>query len=155
MNRPPKNRISVAKKVHIPSMEASFCWGMSSNCSASGAWASTMGHRLLSFRRILVGGTRDDGCLFKVILGRWGRCLPLQTGCSPRISRGLLTMFERPDEVDQRQQITRSQNRCAGAGHDVIDLKFRRVGVITTRHPQITQNELREKREVKPNVHDQ
>src|SRR5690242_16069203 len=101
MNIPPKNRTSVARNVHIPSVDASRCWGMSSNCSASADCALAMNQLLLRLRGVLVGRFVHNWNLREIMLrGRRGR-LPLQAGRLPRIGRRLFAVLQRPYKVDQ------------------------------------------------------
>src|SRR5437763_13411823 len=98
MNIPPKKRTSVARNVHMPSVDASCCWGMSSNCSASADCALAMNQLLLGLGRVLVGGFVHQRDLGKIMLRRRRGRLPLQAGGFPRIRRGLFAVLQRPDE---------------------------------------------------------
>src|SRR4051812_48038714 len=123
MNIPPKKRISVARNVHMPSVDASFCWGMSSNCSANAACASGIS-RLLRFWRVLIRRSSDDGGFLEIMFcwRRWR--LPFEASCIPGIWPGLFAVLERPDEINQREHVTDSENGCPGGGEDVVDLKL-------------------------------
>src|ERR1043166_8215543 len=100
MNMPPKKSISVARNVHMPSVAADFCCGMSSNCSAIALAAlgkasdSGMLQFLLSFRGILVRRAGHDGNFVKIMLGRRRRRLPLQASGIPRVCRRFLAVFQ-------------------------------------------------------------
>src|ERR1051326_647840 len=83
------------------------------------------------------------------ILGRWWRLrAPLESRQMPRIRFGVLAVAHRPDEVDRGNQHAETENRCAGGGEHVEHLELRRVRVITTRHAEVTGDELRQKRQV-------
>src|SRR5689334_7899153 len=102
-------------------MEASRCWGMSSNCSAMAAETSGIVFLLLlRFGRVLIRRPRDAGYFLEVMLGGGRRRLPFQAGSVPGIGGRLLAMFERPDEINQRQQVSDAEHAGAGAGHNVV-----------------------------------
>src|SRR5215469_14716496 len=89
----------------------------------------------------------------KVMFRRWRRGLPFQPRRFPRICRGFLPMLQRPDEINQWQQVSDAENRGARARHHIVNLEFRRVGVITPGHTEITEDELREECEIEPEIH--
>src|ERR1051326_9521474 len=87
--------------------------------------------------------------------GRWGRFLPFQSFRAPRIWRGLGAFPPGPCQINDRNQIADAENRCAGARHDVENLKLFRVGMITAWHAQISQDELRKERKIEPDEYHQ
>src|SRR5437588_1946660 len=113
MNMAPKKRTSVARKVHIPSVAASFCCGIASNCSCSAAWTSAMDHLLLSFGRVLIRRMINDRNFLEIMLSRRRGRLPFETGRVPGIGGRALAVFERPDEIDQGQDVADAQDGSA------------------------------------------
>src|SRR5438105_2932506 len=99
MNSPPKNRTSVARKVHIPNVEVSRCCSRSSNCSANAIWLSGI-LRLLFIREIAVRAADHHGSFVEIMFRRRRRGLPFEAGGVPGICRGPLPVLERPDEID-------------------------------------------------------
>src|SRR5438045_7778673 len=89
------------------------------------------------------------------MFGRRRRGLPFQTGRFPRIGWGFFAMLKRPNKIDQRQEVTCAENRSAGAGHYVVNLKLGRISVVPPGHSEVTKDKLREKGEVKSDIHDQ
>src|SRR5215472_13680216 len=106
---PPKNKTSVARKIHMPSVEASFCCSTSSNwCRRAKEWLANL-HLLEN--RIIVGFVRDHGRDFKVFGRRWRRHLPFEAGRVPGIVRSNLAVAQRPDEVDGRNHVAHREHR--------------------------------------------
>src|ERR1035437_2727839 len=108
MNNPPKERTSVARKVHMPSCAASCCCSASANCSASLAVASGLGFplgRLRGQRRIGIRlrGYHRGGV--EVVFGRGRGGGPFQAGGMPGIGLGALAVEERPDQVDRKSVV--------------------------------------------------
>src|SRR5665213_2571835 len=127
---PPKNMISVSRKIHMPKLAASRCWptfskwccrneGCASSCGtpersiSSGVvaidWLSNGLHLVLSLVRqpfVVVGFVIHDWNLDKVFCQRRRLDLPFQTRCLPGIVSGNLAIFERPKQVEQREKIT-------------------------------------------------
>src|SRR6266550_9490577 len=128
---------------------------MSSNCSANAARVSAMMHFLSQFGGVLIWRAGDNRSFLKIMFRRRRRGLPFQTGRFPRIGRRFFAMLKRPNKIDQRKQITCAENRSAGAGHYVVNLKLGRISVVPPGHPEVTKNELRKKGEVKSDIHDQ
>src|SRR5580658_232652 len=91
-----------------------------------------------------------DGRLFKIERGGRGSGFPFQALGLPRIVSGYWSVFERPDEIDQRDNVAEAQHGSARARHYVENLKLRRVSVVAARLPQISGDELGEEREVEP-----
>src|SRR3954464_10983582 len=105
MNMAPKNNTSVARNAHMPRVAASFCCGISSNCSCRAAEASAISvvpFFLLRVGRsvclqfpfgflggILIGRFRDDGSFEEIVFGRGRGGLPFKAGGFPWIGRGL------------------------------------------------------------------
>ena len=106
-------------------------------------------------RRIIVGFFGHDGRFSKIMFWRRRRRCPFQPGRVPRIWPGFFSIKQRPDQINQRQQITDAENRRARGGKDVVDLKFRRVIVNAARHAEIAQDKLREESQVESDEHDQ
>src|SRR4030095_16592412 len=72
------------------------------------------------------------------------------TGCAPRIGSCQCAVLQRPEEVDHRDQIANTQNGGTGSGHHVKHLELWWISMITARHSEVTQNELRKERQIKP-----
>src|SRR5215471_15254120 len=156
---PPKNMISVMRKIHMPSMEASFCCSMLSKwccnmgwCAAcSGAsWITTVRsdkcRLLLLGVMVRLGG--HDRRYIKIVEGWRRRRLPLEAGGAPGIVAGNLAVTKRVQQIDHGQQVSDRENRGAGGGEHVQHLPLGRIRGITARHPHVSQNELREERQV-------
>src|SRR5437867_381076 len=143
---PPKNRISVTRKTHMPNVDASFCCSTLSNWWRSAkVWLANL-HLLKNGVVIrLVVDHRSD---IEVFRRRRRSRLPLEAARFPRVIRRQLSVAQRPDQVHGRNQISDGKHRCAGGRKHVVDLKFLRVSVIAPRHPQIAHDELREKSQV-------
>src|SRR5713226_8676583 len=71
------------------------------------------------------------------------------SGSRPWVGTRHLAVTHGPSEINDGQEIANRQNRCSGSRHHIQHLKFGRITVIAARHPEIAQNELREKREIK------
>src|ERR1035437_10629021 len=101
---PPKNIISVIRKIHIPSVEASFCCASVSNCTRSAAvsvepWSANL-NLLRHQTRVVVSFVGDNRRLFKVMDRRRRRGLPFESGGAPRVGRSHLAIAQGPYEVD-------------------------------------------------------
>src|SRR5579871_200400 len=126
---PPKNRISVARKSHIPSVEDSRCCAGSSKwCFSSGGWESIsllVNRHLL---RIIVGGFGHDGRFDKVEGRRRRRAFfPLEALGLPGILWGNRTVAPGPGKINHRDQIADAQDRRAGGGHHIECVELRRI----------------------------
>src|SRR5450631_2905526 len=89
-----------------------------------------------------------DGRFDKVLGQRRRLSLPFKTCGLPGIVAGDSAVFERPGEVENRQQITDAEDCGSGGGEDVEYLKLLRIGCVAPRHAQRAENELREEGEV-------
>ena len=129
---------------------------MSSNCSARNADSLDAGEVKIGIFLGGIGvGPVGDNRRFLKIMFRWRRGrLPLKTGCAPRIWPSDPTEFQRPQKINQRKQISDTKNRCAGGREDVEQLKLRRIGVVTSWHSEITENELRKESEIESDESD-
>src|SRR5579875_1208494 len=150
---PPKNMISVSRKTHIPSVEDSNCCSLSSKWCLSAVEACEATLRSVSANFHLLGIiVRPLGHHRRHVKiesrRRRGGLLPFQSLGLPRILRRSLAFAPSPAQINQRQQVADAQNRGARGGKHVQHLKLLRVGRITARHPQIAQDELREKRQI-------
>src|SRR3974390_93418 len=119
-------------------------------------WLSDTGYfLLLAFEPLVVVRfmIHDRNCR-EILSERRRLRLPLQPGCLPRILAGDLTVFERPGEIEQRQQIAHAEDGCTGGGEDVKHLELRRIRRIAPRHAESSQDELREEGEVESNEGD-
>src|SRR5512139_3240255 len=106
MNAPPKNMISVIKKIHVPRTAASNC------CSLSAKWCWTWDAVACELLDTLGLRPRNDGvviCLFgddrrllEVVRGRRRRHRPLESGRAPRVRAGTGSLALRPHQVEQR-----------------------------------------------------
>src|SRR5579862_1939576 len=101
MNMALKNKTSVARNAHIPKVAASFCCGISSNCSCNAAWVSAMTFELLLrfLRRILIRRLGHDGDVVKIMLQGRGCRLPFESRGFPGIGGRFFPVLERPDEI--------------------------------------------------------
>src|SRR5882724_11669603 len=101
---PPKNMISVMRKIHIPSVEASFCCSAVSNCSrnASVSVCASLANfdHLPDHGAVIVCFVGHDWGLVEIVMRRRGGRLPLETGRAPRIGTHYLAVTQRPDEID-------------------------------------------------------
>src|SRR5438477_12849085 len=104
---------------------------MSSNCSAIAACASAMRQFLLGFGGILVRRSGHDWSYCEVMFRRGRRGLPFQARRLPWIGWSLFSMLERPNEINERQDIAGSQDGGPGARHDIVNLELRGIRVIT------------------------
>src|ERR1700723_1809423 len=84
----------------------------------------------------------DDWNFGKVFSGRRRRRGPFEAFGAPRVGSGDGTVFEGPDEIDQRDQIADAEDGSSGGRHDVENLKFAGIDAIAAGHAEITQNEL-------------
>src|SRR5512146_787987 len=105
---PPKNRISVTRKIHMPSVAAARCWPMSEKwCSR--AWLATTSvlpcNRHLRDAAVVVGFPGHDRGFFEVGGRRRRGRAPFQPGCAPRIVGGDLSVLQRKQQVEQRQDV--------------------------------------------------
>src|SRR3954471_13786375 len=101
------------------------------------------------FGIVVVRAAVHDGC-FVEIMDRWrGRSLPFETGGLPWIGRRFRTVVNGPDEIDHGQEISNTQDAGTGRGENMVNLEFYRIGMVTARHAEIAEDELREEGEVK------
>src|SRR5215831_11291329 len=158
-NMPPKNMISVMRKIHIPSVEQSLCCSTVSNCTRSSSvsgWAWSANFDLLSIDGgVVVGLVRHDRRLFEVMYRRRRGGLPFQPGRAPGICARHLAVLERPGQIDERHQVAHRQDARAGRGENVEDLELVGVDVIAARHAHVAEDELREEGKVESEEHDQ
>src|SRR5437660_103077 len=145
--------ISVSRKTHMPSVEAPFCCSMSSNWWTSAGWWSVVvawlwdnGDLLLCAVMVRLDGNYRG--LLEVMSGRRRSGLPFQPGRFPGIVTGYFAIAQRPQQINQRQDEAHGQHRSAGAGEHIQHLEFFRIRVITSRHSQVSQDELREERKI-------
>src|SRR5208337_1355145 len=98
---PPKNRTSVMRNVHMPSVDASVCcaelakWWRRCVSSGDGSWstaaiASANGFLLGT---VVIGLFRHHGGVVEIESRGWGLNLPLQSGGTPRIVTGLRSVL--------------------------------------------------------------
>src|SRR5690349_12632707 len=108
---PPKNKISVARKSHIPNVDASFC------CSASPNWwrsaSEWLANRHLLDNRIVVSFVCHDRGDVEIFGWRRRGRLPFETWSAPRISRGDGAVAKRPDEINRGYQVPDREHRSA------------------------------------------
>src|SRR5579864_2262014 len=150
---PPKKRISVARKSHIPRVEASFCCSTSSNWWRSAKeWLANL-HLLED--RIIVGFVSHHGSNVEVLRRRRRGGLPFETGSVPGISGSEFAVPHRPDEVDGGDEVADGEHRGSGSGQHVINLELFGIGVIAPWHSEIAHDELREEGEIEAEEHDQ
>src|SRR5439155_25238397 len=92
-----------------------------------------------------------------VEIKRWRRRRghPLYPGCAPWISIRNLSVTHGPQEINHGQQISNGKNGGTSGREHIQHLELRRILRISTRHTQISENELREKCEIKADEHKQ
>src|SRR4051812_47835754 len=83
---------------------------------------------------------------------RWGSRLPFQSRRAPRIRISNWAMLERPNKVDEWQEITNPKNGSSCRREDVIDLKLLGITEIPAWHSKIAKEKLWEKRQVETDV---
>src|SRR5213594_2150315 len=129
---PPKNMISVPRKIHMPSDEALRCCSMSEKwcckpgvCSrVSGAGLSLNADLLESGQFVVVVGLPGDlWSLVEIESRRRRGRLPLESGGVPGIVVGQFAVPHRPEEIDHREKIPDRKNRGTGSRKHVQDLK--------------------------------
>src|SRR5262245_20176112 len=99
---------------------------------------------LLSFGGVLVWWASEHWHVFEIMLGRRGGSLPFEAGSVAWIWGSLLAVFQRPDQIEKRQQICDAENGSAGAGKDVVNLKFAGICMVTPWHAEVAHDELGE-----------
>src|SRR5581483_5227172 len=112
---PPKNMTSVIRNIHIPSVDASFCWWAVSNCSRSASVFTSASLDNFDFlsghSAVVVRLMCNHWNLFKIMGGRWRRRLPFQTAGPPRVGAGHFSITERPGQINGRYNIAEGENR--------------------------------------------
>src|SRR6266550_2139018 len=76
-------------------------------------------------------------------------------GCAAWISIRNLSVTHGPQEINHGQQISDGKNGGTSSREHIEHLELRRILPISTRHTQISENELREKCEIKADEHKQ
>src|SRR6185437_6890286 len=111
----PKNSVSVARKTHMPSCDASPCWSSVANWISG--WTASAGIRGAVLRHIAavlgvvaVGGFGHDRRAWEIVRRRRRRGLPFEPGRAPRVRAGTLAVEERPAEIKERQEIGHRQD---------------------------------------------
>src|SRR5271165_84342 len=165
---------SVARKIHMPRLaELRCCSSVAKWCSRAGlcrpSWTegcavvlSDNFHLLLFLVRVrgvdlvvVVGFPGHDG-LFVEVEGRRRRLrFPFESGGIPRVVRSGLAVTHRPEEVDHGQHVADAENRGSGGREHVQNLKLSRILIVAARHAEISEDELREEREVETDEYDQ
>src|ERR1700690_3777571 len=159
---PPKNMISVPRNHHMPSDAALRC------CSSSAKWCRSSGRSACSvcsatepslkrhlFRKrhglVFISFPGHDRCFLEIKGRRRRSGPPLQAGRAPWIVRRDLAVAQRPQEVRHGQQVSHGQKACTRGREHIQSLPLRHMRVIPVppRHPQITENKLREKTQIK------
>src|SRR5579884_2851 len=152
------------RKTHMPMVEASRCCSRSEKwcCKPSTWWGTTISTSRSANRDLLlvqfvvvVGLPGYDGGLFKIVSRRRGGGLPLQASGVPGIVAGDLAVAQRPEEVDHGQDIADGENAGAGGRKHVEHLEFGSVLPVAARHAGISENELREERQVESHKDDE
>src|SRR5271165_2179163 len=98
---PPKNRTSVMRNVHMPSVDASVCcaelakWWRRCVSSGEGSWSTGAIASANDFllRAVVIGLFGHDRGLIEIESRGWGLDLPFQARCSPRIVAGLRSVL--------------------------------------------------------------
>src|SRR4051794_27256465 len=123
---PPKNMISVMRKIHIPRVEAFFCCSAVSNCSrrarlSTCAWLANL-DLLSDYLAVIVGYLSDDRSLVEIVDRPRRIRLPFQTAVAPWIRGRYLPPAQRPDEVQHRHHIPHREHRRTGGREHVQNL---------------------------------
>src|SRR5262249_1171690 len=141
---------SVARKTHIPSSaDARRCSG--STYGECVTVASNKGG--LRQMVIGVGVFRHYRDHVKIIHGRRRGCFPFQSGRIAWVGSSLLSEFQRVNQIDERQEVSHTQDGCPRCGEDVQYLKLRWIMVIAARHPKVPKNKLWKECQVKSDEH--
>src|ERR1017187_7947587 len=110
---PPKNMISVIRKINMPSADAFLCCASVSNCTRSAggsvcAWSANFD--LLRHQAGVVVSFVRDHRGFVEVMDRWRRRgLPFESGIAPRIGARDLVVAQRPEEVDHGHHVADGQ----------------------------------------------
>src|SRR3954451_10057644 len=147
--------ISVTRKIHMPSVVDSRCCSMFAKWCCSECWATasvlTANGDLLRHLVVFVGFPRYDGSFIEVESRRRRGGHPFQSNGVPWIVAGQCAVTQRPQQINERQQVSDSKDGSARAGEHVQHLELTRVRVILTRHTDIAENELRQESQVEAN----
>src|SRR3546814_10900164 len=81
---------------------------------------------------IVIGPTHHDWRFIKIMLGRWRRDGPLQSGRAPRIWPCWLAVAQRMEKIDERQPIAQRQQRSPGRRKHLKRPKFRRIDMLSS-----------------------
>src|SRR5436853_5110100 len=106
----------------------------------------------------LVSLAGDYWSLDKILSRRRRRRLPFESRQSPRIRFRDAAITHRPNQIDQRDQQTDSQYRRPRGGQNMQHLprnQIRRICVIASRHPHVTQNKLWRERQIESHKNNQ
>src|SRR5512135_697350 len=143
---PPKKRISVNRKNHIPILLPGSSTPPSSATGVPGC-GSTAGLSTGASFRFEVKGTvrmslaREDRGPVEVVGGRGRRDLPFQGPPSPRILRRPRPAPQGPDEVTEDDDQSGEQDPRADRGDDVERPELRRIIEVAPGHAFISQDE--------------
>ena len=96
----------------------------------------------------MYGGPVTTGVSMKLCFGGGEGRLPFQARSRAMGSACGASAFERPEKINQRQQIADAENGRARRREHIENLELRRIGVIAPRHSEIAQHELREERQI-------
>src|SRR4029077_4647317 len=80
---------------------------------------------------------------------------PLKPCGIPRIVGSRLAVAHRPEEVDHRHEIADREYSGSGGREHIEYLVLGRILIIPARHAEITQDELREEREIESDEDDE
>src|SRR5581483_5447855 len=106
MKRPPKNMTSVTRNTHIPTVAVSRCWSAVANCSRTARERNSDNFEFLLHGFVIIGVVSHHRRRFQFVLRRRRRRLPFKPRAAPRIRPRRLSVLPRPDQVDQRQDVT-------------------------------------------------
>src|SRR5213075_1981996 len=84
----------------------------------------------------------------EIVFRRRRSSRPFQSGRFPWVRAGNFSVTPPPKQIGERQQVTQREGGCARGGKNIQDLKFRSVNVISPRHAEIPEDELRKEGEV-------
>src|SRR5690606_39201476 len=123
-------------------------WSACGSATSSGSvWvAMSLDLRQVEVVRAALHLGLDD----EVVLRGRGGGEPLVAARAPWVALGALTMEQRDQEVDQREQQADAENAGASGREHVEPLVLLRVAVVATRHARVAEEELGHEREEEP-----
>src|SRR5690242_14626848 len=107
VNSPPKNKTSVARKIHMPAVLVSRCCSGVPYCSRSIRPCEELDKpEFLLHCFVVIRLASHDRSHFEIVLGGRGSSLPFQPGCAPRIRSRYFPVMPGPCQIAKRQHVT-------------------------------------------------